>query len=152
MLDQHRAALHALEIEQEAPRNTITAARRLGPRTWSALSQIRSKRQCRRVSDSRFVSSNSHESASNILVRLTDIDEDTFDKRLSDLWREVQNKENTELPEEADSPQIIGITTANERLAAGMGVRHAILYTASLPNPVSRVRASGKRPCCGRTP
>ncbi len=66
-----------------------------------------------KVSDIKFISSISREGISSILVRFGDIDEDTFDKRLNDLRREVQNKENTELPEEAESPRILEITTAN---------------------------------------
>lgn len=66
-----------------------------------------------KVSDIKFISSNSREGMSSILLRFQDIDEDTFDKRLNDLRREIQNKENTELPEEAESPQIVEITTAN---------------------------------------
>ena len=48
------------------------------------------------VSDIRFVSSYSREGLSNILVRFNDISERTFDKRLNDLRREVQNKANAE--------------------------------------------------------
>ena len=65
------------------------------------------------VSDIRFVSSYSREGLSNILVRFNDISERTFDKRLNDLRREVQNKANAELPSEAKEPLILEITTAN---------------------------------------
>ena len=65
------------------------------------------------IQDIRFVSSESREGISDILVRfVTELDERTFDKRLSDLRREIQNKES-ELPEEAETPLITEITTAN---------------------------------------
>lgn len=66
-----------------------------------------------RVSDVRFVVSNSRENISSILVRFREIDARTFDKRLSDLRREVQNKANIELPSEAEDPVIIEITSSN---------------------------------------
>ena len=64
------------------------------------------------LSDVRFVSSNSRNGVSRILVRFEDIDERTFDKRVTDLRREIQNKER-ELPAAAETPTIIEITTAN---------------------------------------
>jgi multidrug efflux pump subunit AcrB len=66
-----------------------------------------------KVSDIKFISSTSREGVSSILVRFEDIDERTFDRRLNDLRREVQNKENQELPPEAESPYIFEVTTAN---------------------------------------
>ncbi|WP_119155212.1 efflux RND transporter permease subunit [Caldimonas tepidiphila] len=66
-----------------------------------------------RVSDVRFVVSNSRENISSILVRFRQIDARTFDKRLSDLRREVQNKANIELPAEAEDPVILEITSSN---------------------------------------
>ena len=66
----------------------------------------------RKISDIRFVSSNSRESVSSVLVRFEDLPERVFDKRVNDLRREVQNKEE-ELPDEATSPSIIEITSAN---------------------------------------
>lgn len=65
----------------------------------------------RRVSDIRFVSSNSREGVSNILVRFEDIDERTFDRRLNDLRREIQTKSD-ELPDAAEDPLVTEITTA----------------------------------------
>lgn len=65
------------------------------------------------VSDLRFVVSTSRENASNILVRFTEISEREFDKRITDLRREIQNKANSELPEEADDPEVLEITTSN---------------------------------------
>ena len=67
----------------------------------------------RNVQDVRFVNSSSRESVSNILVRFRDISERTFDKRINDLRREIQNKANEELPEEADDPVILELTTSN---------------------------------------
>jgi nitrous oxide reductase accessory protein NosL len=46
------------------------------------------------------------------IVRFEDIDERNFDRRLNDLRREIQNKED-ELPEEALPPRVMEITSAN---------------------------------------
>ncbi|PCH56075.1 MAG: cation transporter [Legionellales bacterium] len=64
------------------------------------------------IADVKFVSSVSREAVSNILIRFEDIDERTFDKRLSSLRREIQNKA-TELPPEVDESKIFEITSAN---------------------------------------
>ncbi|QEP45150.1 efflux RND transporter permease subunit [Ectothiorhodospiraceae bacterium BW-2] len=64
------------------------------------------------LADIRFVDSNSRQGLSSILVRFDEIDERTFDKRLNDLRREVQNKQR-ELPTDALDPVINEITTAN---------------------------------------
>src|SRR6056300_1899176 len=56
----------------------------------------------RSIQDIDFVSSTSRESVSTILVRFTQLDERTFDKRVADLRREVQNAYTDQLPEEAD--------------------------------------------------
>ncbi len=66
-----------------------------------------------RVSDIRFISSTSRDSISNIIVRFEDIGERLFDKRLADLRREIQHIENTRLPEEADSPFIVELTSSS---------------------------------------
>jgi len=66
----------------------------------------------RGIANVKFVSSNSRESVSSLLVRFDDIDERTFDKRLADLRREIQNAE-AELPTEAADPLILEITSAN---------------------------------------
>ena len=65
------------------------------------------------VSDIKFVTSTSREAISNILIRFNQIDERTFDKRLSDLRREVQNTYNDELPSEAEDPIIYEITSSS---------------------------------------
>jgi multidrug efflux pump subunit AcrB len=66
-----------------------------------------------KVSDIRFISSSSRESMSSILVRFEEIDERIFDKRLADLRREIQQVENTRLPEEAESPLILELTSSS---------------------------------------
>ncbi|HEB92202.1 MAG TPA: efflux RND transporter permease subunit [Gammaproteobacteria bacterium] len=66
------------------------------------------------LSDVKFVISNTREGMSDISVRFDDIDERLFDKRLTDLRREVQNKANTDLPDEASEPFVMEFTTANQ--------------------------------------
>lgn len=66
-----------------------------------------------KVSDIRFISSSSRESMSSILVRFDDLDERVFDKRIADLRREIQHIENTRLPEEAESPLILELTSSS---------------------------------------
>jgi multidrug efflux pump subunit AcrB len=68
----------------------------------------------RQIPDIKFVSSMSREGASSILVRFSDISSKEFDKRINDLRREVQNKTNAELPDEAEDPYIIEFTSANQ--------------------------------------
>ena len=67
----------------------------------------------RTLKDIRFVSSTSREGVSNILVRFNQIDERTFDKRVIDLRREVQNTYSDQLPDEAEDPVIIEIDTSS---------------------------------------
>jgi len=66
----------------------------------------------RSISDIKFVSSNSREGISSILIRFNDVSERIFDKRIADLRREIQSKQN-ELPDEASDPFIFEITTDN---------------------------------------
>ena len=66
----------------------------------------------RNVADIKFASSNSREAVSSLLVRFEDIDERTFDKRINDLRREIQNVES-ELPANTVDPVILEITSAN---------------------------------------
>jgi multidrug efflux pump subunit AcrB len=75
----------------------------------------------RQVQDVKFMSSNSRESVSTILIRFEDIDDRTFDKRVSDLRREIQNKED-ELPDAAEDSLILEITSANGFAAATIAV------------------------------
>jgi hypothetical protein len=65
------------------------------------------------VADVRFVISNARENVATMLVRFREIDERTFDKRMNDLRREIQNKHSGELPKEAKEPRILEITTSN---------------------------------------
>ena len=65
------------------------------------------------VADVRFVASNTRENVSNMLVRFREIDARTFDKRMNDLRREIQNKAASELPEAARDPRILEVTTSN---------------------------------------
>jgi len=67
----------------------------------------------RNVSDIRFVSSSSRENFSNILVRFRELNERDFDKRITDLRREIQSKTNDELPDDVEDPDILEITSSN---------------------------------------
>ena len=75
----------------------------------------------RSIANIKFVSSNSRESVSSLLVRFDDIDARTFDKRLADLRREIQNAEK-DLPVEAQDPLILEITSANAFPSATLAV------------------------------
>ncbi|WP_394166424.1 efflux RND transporter permease subunit [Neptunomonas phycophila] len=78
----------------------------------------------RSISDMRFVSSNSREGVSSMLIRFEDIDERTFDKHVSSIRRELQNAE-AELPDEASEPWIIEITSGNAFPSAMLAVTAA---------------------------
>lgn len=67
----------------------------------------------RNVQDVKFVASASRENVSNILVRFRELSERDFDKRVTDLRREIQSKTNDELPEDVQDPYILEITTSN---------------------------------------
>ncbi len=73
------------------------------------------------IPDINFVSSNSRENTSSILVRFEDIPERIYDKRLADLRRELQNVQS-ELPDEAIDSRILEITTGNAFPAALVAV------------------------------
>lgn len=73
------------------------------------------------IADIKFISSNSRTSVSSILVRFQDIDQRTFDKRISDLRRGIQNRQD-ELPTAASDPQILEITSANAFPAATVAI------------------------------
>jgi multidrug efflux pump subunit AcrB len=75
----------------------------------------------RKLQDVKFMSSNSRESVSTILVRFEDINTRNFDKRVNDLRREIQNKEE-QLPEAAEDPFILEITSANAYPSATIAV------------------------------
>ena len=70
------------------------------------------ERAIQTLPDTRFVSSNSREGISSMLVRFDDIDQRTFDKHVSTIRREIQNAE-ADLPAEASEPQILEITSSN---------------------------------------
>lgn len=65
-----------------------------------------------RIQDLRFVVSSSREGVSNILVRFQDMSEREFQRRITDLRREVQSMVNDELPPETLDPNILEITTS----------------------------------------
>ena len=68
----------------------------------------------RAVQNIRFVASTSRGGVSNITVRFNQLDERTFDKRLIDLRREVQNTYTDELPDEIETPPLVyEITTSS---------------------------------------
>lgn len=66
----------------------------------------------RSVRDIKFVSSTSREGTSNIIVRFDYIDDLTYDKRVIDLRREVQNAYNDQLPSEAEDPIFYELTSS----------------------------------------
>ena len=72
----------------------------------------------RNVSDIKFVSSTSREGVSSILVRFTDIDDNTFERRVNDLRRELLNKYHAELPPTAREPALFEIKSSNAFPAA----------------------------------
>lgn len=67
----------------------------------------------RNVQDIRFVSSTSRENVSNILVRFRELEAREFDKRLTDLRREIQSKANDELPDDIEDPYVLEVTSSN---------------------------------------
>ncbi|MCF6229222.1 MAG: efflux RND transporter permease subunit [Gammaproteobacteria bacterium] len=75
------------------------------------------------VADVRFVQSSSREGFSDITIRFNDIDERTFDKRINDLRREIQNKANTELPDTAEDPYVFEVTSSNSMPTAMLVVQ-----------------------------
>lgn len=67
----------------------------------------------RSVKDLKFVSSTSREGVSNILVRFDYIDEKTYDKRINDLRREIQNTYTDRAPVEVEDPVFYEINSSN---------------------------------------
>ena len=67
----------------------------------------------RKVQDIKFVASSSRESVSDIMVRFRELSESEFDKRVTDVRREIQSKANNELPEEIEDPYVLEISTSN---------------------------------------
>ncbi|MFT4927327.1 MAG: multidrug efflux pump subunit AcrB [Phenylobacterium sp.] len=109
-----------------------------------------------KIQDIKFVSSTSREGVSSILVRFNDIGTPTFDKRLADLRREVNNIED-QLPDDSKRPLITEITTANAFPSASVVItgisddenlhRQARALEKDLArlSGVDRVRATGLR-------
>ncbi|MBF0614457.1 MAG: efflux RND transporter permease subunit [Magnetococcales bacterium] len=64
------------------------------------------------IPDVRFVMSSSSDATSSILVRFHELNEREFDRRITDLRREISNKQR-ELPPEIEDPFILEITSAN---------------------------------------
>jgi len=67
----------------------------------------------RNVQDIKFVASTSRQNISTIRVRFRELSDRLFDKRVTDLRREIQSKANDELPVDVEDPKIIEITTSN---------------------------------------
>ncbi|MBU2710944.1 efflux RND transporter permease subunit [Zooshikella harenae] len=109
-----------------------------------------------KIQNVKFVSSTSREGVSSILVRFQDISQRLFDKRMADLRREINNVED-ELPEEAESPTIYEVTTANAFPTATVVIsgpaddenlrRQAIILENELirTKGVDRVQLTGER-------
>ena len=66
-----------------------------------------------RIPDIRFISSVSREGVANILVRFREIPPQQFDKRVTDLRREVQAAADRDLPAEVKPPEVYEITTSS---------------------------------------
>ena len=82
------------------------------------------------LSDIKFVSSNSRESVSSLLIRFNQIDDDIYDKRLTDLRREIQNAED-DFPQAATTPNVLEIVSANAFPAATVLVK-GVAYDENL--------------------
>lgn len=61
----------------------------------------------------KFVSSNSQQNSSSMLVRFVDMPRAEFLRRFADLRRDVQNKARAELPDEAEDPFVLELTTSS---------------------------------------
>ena len=75
----------------------------------------------RSIPDLRFVSSNSRENVSNLLIRFNDIDADLFDKRVADLRRKVENTKDI-LPSDVIEPLLIELTSSTAFPAAMLAI------------------------------
>ena len=73
------------------------------------------------IADINFVSSNSRENTSSVLVRFEDLKPEVYDKRLADLRRELQSVQ-AQLPIETIESRIIEITSGNAFPAAMIAV------------------------------
>jgi len=90
----------------------------------------------RNVKDIRFISSKSRENISELLIRFRELSETEFDKRVTDLRREIQSKANDELPDAAEDPHVVEITSSN-------GFPTAIVVVAGQADD-ERLRRQGK--------
>ena len=90
----------------------------------------------RNVRDIKFVSSTSRENRSVILIRFRELSARDFDKRIADLRREIQSKANDELPDDAEDPNIVEVTSSN-------GFPTAIVVVTGQAND-ERLRRQGK--------
>lgn len=99
----------------------------------------------KQVKDIRYVSSNSREQISSILVRFDELSEREFDKRIVDLRREVQNKANSELPPDIVDPMVLEITSSNGFPTAmvaihGVGGEHLRRIAAQIKTDLEDIR------------
>lgn len=67
----------------------------------------------RSVQSLSFVSTQSSEGLSSMLIRLEELDRRTADKRIADLRREIQAKFNEELPDDANDPEVVELDTSS---------------------------------------
>jgi multidrug efflux pump subunit AcrB len=93
----------------------------------------------RQVKDIKYISSNSRESISSILVRFNELPGREFDKRMVDLRREVQNKASQEFPPEIDDPVVTEITSSNGFPTAMVAV-HAFAGGEQLRRIAAQIR------------
>jgi multidrug efflux pump subunit AcrB len=75
----------------------------------------------RSIPDLRFVSSNSRENVSSLLVRFNDIEPLEFDKRIADLRRKIEGVKD-QLPPEVTDPNILELTSSTAFPAAMIAV------------------------------
>ena len=66
----------------------------------------------KKVSGIKFVSSTSREGVSSIIVRFSEMSDEEFDNRMSDLRREIQSRQD-ELPDDIKLPDIVEVSSAN---------------------------------------
>ncbi len=97
----------------------------------------------RKVGDIKFSQSTSRDSFSNILVRFNDLSEREFDKRLSDLRRELQDKQRL-LPDSVEDPYIYEVTTANAFPTATVVVT-SVANDANLRSHAERIKKDLER-------
>lgn len=94
-----------------------------------------------KVMDVTVVSSESMEGVAIILLRFGDISGRTYDRRLNDLRREIQNAVNAELPAEASAPNILEVTSSSAFPTATV----IVSALANDENLRKRARSFGKR-------